>query len=311
GTLSSSASGSPLKSTIHSAGMKVLFGSIHPYEGMRSLRDEEEARIVFASLSGILRFFEAHGSAVQNAFTQDFAIPLLEKRCRVSLKPQQRKETLQLTVRTQPDLQEELYKIDQEHSGELVGTDEFILKDDLIPENAVLSIGMLPWDIIDVLRLDPKPVFQAQGEPLKPSVINQTDGLPIIMVQTSRPKAQLVIDRLQSEQSVTRICFNQGADSFSEVVYDLGIIETGAQSLYLFGEFIHDAPQHRQAREKWEHRCLQTQGRCGLVVAMGVTGKARGNPKLQHILALFEAIAISPDELGLGPMQLNLVPVFP
>jgi len=37
---------------------------------------------------------------------------------------------------------------------------------------------------------------------------------------------------------------------------------------------------------------------------MGATGATRGNPQPKDMLALFEARSISPEELGLGPLQM-------
>ncbi len=67
---------------------------------------------------------------------------------------------------------------------------------------------------------------------------------------------------------------------------------------------MQDDPEHQQAREKWEKRCQQTGGYCGLVVAMGVTGSSRGNPTLKDMLALFEAQYLEPKALAMGMLQL-------
>ena len=100
------------------------------------------------------------------------------------------------------------------------------------------------------------------------------------------------------------ICFNRGEDSFEDVVYDLGIFQTENGQLHLFGEFVEDDPVHVAARKKWDQRCKKTKGYCGLIIAQGLTGASRGNPKLKDMLALFEVKALSAKDMGLGPLQL-------
>jgi hypothetical protein len=45
-----------------------------------------------------------------------------------------------------------------------------------------------------------------------------------------------------------------------------------------------------------------------LVIAKGLTGASRGNPKLKDMMALFEVRSLSAQELGIG--TLRLVPQF-
>ena len=41
-------------------GVKPVFGSIHPLEGMRPFLDEEEASIMTVTLAALHRFFQRH-----------------------------------------------------------------------------------------------------------------------------------------------------------------------------------------------------------------------------------------------------------
>jgi hypothetical protein len=65
---------------------------------------------------------------------------------------------------------------------------------------------------------------------------------------------------------------------------------------------------HGEARKKWDIRCKNTKGWCGVIIAKGITGAARGNPQYRDMLALFEMRYVSPKELGIGPLQ--LMPMF-
>ena len=134
--------------------------------------------------------------------------------------------------------------------------------------------------------------------------------MPVVLIQTSRPKAQALIENLQAAGNLKGICFNPGEDPFSESSYDLGILQTGNEDLYLFGEFSSDAPAHLQARQQWDRRCQQTNGYCGLIIARGLKGASRGQPKLRDIMALFEAEALSAEALGMGMLQLMPQPEF-
>jgi hypothetical protein len=84
----------------------------------------------------------------------------------------------------------------------------------------------------------------------------------------------------------------------------LGLLQTEDGELFLFGEFLDDDPTHREARQKWNQRCKNTKGYCGLIIAKGLTGSSRGNPQLRDMMALFEARSLSPKDLGLGTLQL-------
>jgi hypothetical protein len=128
--------------------------------------------------------------------------------------------------------------------------------------------------------------------------------MPIILVQTSRPKALVLIEKIQEAGGLNAICFNQGRDDFGGFFYDLGILQTGNENLYLFAEFLRDDPVHIEARKKWDQRCKKNNGYCGLIIARGLKGSSRGNPQLKDMMALFEAKSLNPENLGMGVLKL-------
>lgn len=130
------------------------------------------------------------------------------------------------------------------------------------------------------------------------------DGLPVILIQTSRPKALTVIETIQAAGGIAGIGFNPGADPFEGERYDLGVLKTQGGEMFLFGEFVDDDPVHMSARKKWDERCKNTNGYCGLIVARGLMGASRGKPQLKDMMALFEGISLSPQDLGIGTLQL-------
>ncbi|MBD2388089.1 DUF6930 domain-containing protein [Cylindrospermum sp. FACHB-282] len=276
--------------------IQPTFGNIHPLEGLRSVLYEEEALVVFVALESLSRFIRDHRRQLQGEI-----FPPLSRRYRISVpESEEATKSVNVTVSTMPELAAELEEMaglgieEDDESGDPVFRS---LRDDLIPEDSFLSLGVVSWEMLEHLRQGVN--YHTVGE------IKQVgDGLPVILVQTSRPKAKTVIENIEAAGGLQAICFNPGADPFDGDRYDLGLLQTQNGDLYLFGEFLDDDPIHVEARKKWNQRCKNTQGYCGLIIAKGLTGATRGNPQLRDMMALFEARALSPKDLGLGTLQL-------
>lgn len=266
------------------------FGTIHPLEGLRIMLQEDEAAVLSVALEALHRFLKQH----HNKLEQDFQA--CQGRYRIpnpQSKNQPKESTLSVQVRTLPDVAADLLELGEEEPETPTHT---LLRDDLVPEGAQLGLGVLPWTTVEALRL------MGQLHPLPQSnLVEEGEGLPVVIVRTSRPKAKQLIENLRGEGGPQGICFNTGVDPFDGDRYDLEIVQTGNQDLHLFGEFPEDDPVHSMARKRWERRCRDTGGYCGLVVAMGVTS-VRPELQMRHILALFEMQALNPTRLGLGPM---------
>ncbi|MEB3228383.1 MAG: hypothetical protein VKJ27_08355 [Synechocystis sp.] len=283
-----------------------VFGSIHPLEGIRPFLDESEALTLYFALEGLRQFVKNNSGALSHD-----PIPPLHQRLRIKhpLHASDKTQELIINVATQPALAAE-FIAQLEGDGEM---DEFslgyfdddddddnqpVLQDDLIPDNAYMSLGMIPWDLVELIRVSPSVHYQAAAVSMK------GDGMPVLMIQTSRPKAKELINRLREEGPITGLGFNLGEDPWTETKYDLGVLKTQPGHLFLFGEFLFDSPTHKQARKNWERRCKATKGHCAVLIAMGVTGQSKGNPKLQHMLGYFETEFLSHQALGIGPLQL-------
>ncbi|UKO97419.1 DUF6930 domain-containing protein [Nostoc sp. UHCC 0870] len=274
------------------------FGTIHPLEGLRSVLYEEEAIAIFLALESLSRFIRDHRHQL---FADDF--PSVSHRYRISL-PEAKEDTksVSVTVATMPELAAELEEMaessmSEEEIDELDSNAFRSLRDDLIPEDSFLSLGVISWEMLESLR---KGVTHHQAGEIQPV----GDGLPVILIQTSRPKAKTVIESMEAAGGLNAICFNPGADPFDGDRYDLGLLQTQNGELFLFGEFLDEDPIHVEARKKWNQRCKQTKGYCGLIIAKGLTGASRGNPQLRDMMALFEARSLSPKDLGIGTLQL-------
>ena len=271
--------------------IQPVFGNLHPLEGIRSFLYDEEAIALVVVLEALHRFMRQHRSKLE-----DDAFPPISSRYKIPV-PEGAEAAVALVavkVTTMPDVAEELFA--------LVGEEEDIfpvIRDDLVPENSFLSLGVIPWETVERMRsqLD----HHQSGEPAEVG-----EGLPVILIQTSRPKAKTMIADIQAAGGIKGICFNPGSDPFVGDHYDLGLLQTGNDELHLFGEFAEDDPLHLQARKKWDQRCKKTKGYCGLVIAKGLTGASRGEPSLKDMVALFEVPAIGSEQLGLGTLERKL-----
>ncbi|HBL13164.1 MAG TPA: hypothetical protein DD379_17555 [Cyanobacteria bacterium UBA11162] len=281
------------------------FGTVHPLEGMRPFLYDEEALAIYIALEALHRFFR---TSYRQLAEEDF--PAINKRFRIPVPLEaDLKPTASVKVTTLPELASELLDMvgieedDDEEDDEEDDDDEMAvpLRDDLVPKDAFLSLGMLPWESVDLLRSGVD-FYQSK------EVTANGEGLPIVLIQTTRPKAKVLIEQLKMAGGVRGIGFNPGEDPFEGERYDLGILQTENSSLYLFGEFPEADPTHIAARKKWDQRCKKNKGYCALIIAKGLTGASRGNPQPNDMMALFEARSLSMKELGLGMLQ--LMPMF-
>jgi hypothetical protein len=283
------------------------FGNIHPLEGMRPFLYEEEAIATYAALIALKEFIATFEQQLQAddlpKLTQTMRIGIPEPAVvAVQSNPNPAKSiarTARVRIETLPQLSQELLKM---HLAMDLDDDfdplELQIREDLIPNSSFVSLGMMPWDRVEAIRRSvayhQTSEVQAVGE-----------GLPIVMIQTTRPKAREMIERIQCAGGVQGICFNPGEDPLAGDRFDLGILQLTDGEMQLFGEFYHENAMNIAARTKWHQRIQTTQGYCALVIAHGLTGKARGNPGIRDTTAFLETRSLSNDDLGLGTLQLT------
>ncbi len=275
------------------------FGAVHPLEGMRPFLYDEEAIALYVALDALHRFFRA---CYRQLAEDDY--PAISKRYRIPLPLEaELKSTASVKVATLPELASELLEMAELAEEEDFDEDDFDeaemavpLRDDLVPKDAFLSLGMMPWESVEMLRSGVE-WYQSR------EVTEAGEGMPVILIQTTRPKAKALIDQIKTAGGLKGICFNPGEDPFEGDRYDLGILQTENSSLYLFGEFPEADSTHVAARKKWDQRCKKIKGYCGLIIAKGLTGASRGNPQPRDMMAFFEARSLSARELGLGLLQ--------
>jgi hypothetical protein len=279
-----------LEAHLSPADVQPVFGNLHPLEGPRSFLYDEEAIALLVTLEALHRFFRDHQTKLL-----DGEFSAITSRYRIATLGTEDKSKVGVKVETMPDLAAELLEMgDLDEESELPA-----IRDDLVPEDSFLSLGVIPWEMVGVLRQSAN--LHQPGNPIEAG-----DGLPVVLIQTSRPKAKSMIEDIQNSGGLQAICFNPGEDPLGSKHYDLGLFQTGNGDLCLFGEFVEDDPVHAAARKKWNQRCQKTKGYCGLVIAKGLKGSTRGNPQVKDMVALFETKSLSAEDLGLGTLELRL-----
>ncbi len=268
------------------------FGNIHPMEGLRPFLYEEEAIaacVALAALKGFLTAFKRQLQADE--------LPSLTKRIEVRFPDTESIE--QVTVATLPELSAELLEmhlaLDADGETEFDPL-ELQIQEDLIPDDSFIKLEIMPWERVKSTR---RSVMYHQTSEVKAVGA----GLPIIIIQTTRSKAADIVERIQSAGGLLGICFNPIADP-DGANFELGILQLADGEMQLFGEFYAESDVQIDERKKWHQQSQKNKGYCGLIIAHGLTGKARENPGSKETIAFLETKSLSNDDLGLGTLQL-------
>ncbi|TVQ09254.1 MAG: hypothetical protein EA368_09945 [Leptolyngbya sp. DLM2.Bin27] len=289
------------------------FGSIHPLEGMRSQLADEEGATFLVAMEAIQRFVTRYRSQLEKpsskAIQGNYKIPNPEQNSGST--------TLKITVKTLPEVTAELADQTDEALGHappsLPGFP--VLRDDYVPEGAIIILTQYRRQVLATVGLDPLVTFQPQGTVFQkhasPADVFQTNGateppdLPVVLIQTSRPKAKTLIQQLQAAQGVQAVCFNPGSDPFSGDAFELGLLQTGDGELHLFAEYETNGSTDRKLLERWHQWQHDCNGACAVVIASGITGNSKGKPGVKDILGIFEARCKTPKDLHLPPLMLQ------
>jgi hypothetical protein len=285
-----------------SCDVQALFGSIHPYEGMRPLRDEEEVLPIYVALEALKNFIIDAEDYLSEEEIEAVSYSYLI----VSPKEE---ESISLTVSTMPELTGELINLIEEAEAEeeaKLAKHTFFLKDDLIPNGSLIALSMISWEIWGELHNKKKIYISSLPEISAPNEQRKVEGLPTILIQTTRPKAKVLIDKIKEEGGIKGITFNPGNDPYLNEDYDLGIIQTPENNLYIFAQFAKDDSNLYQGMRQWQKRAKKINNRCAVLIAMGASGSSRHNPQLKDMIGLFETNLISNRDLGLGTLTLDL-----
>ena len=312
------------------------FGSLHPLEGLRSQLAEEEAASLVVVLEALHRFFKKNDISVENFALQPvsnrFRIPNPVYQVDTPLEPlsdaKATSETISIKVSTLPEvsttfleetLNEEPLASDGTRSPLSAGVlgvenvaENAAIVDDSVPEGSLIMLGSHKEKDIEPLRNHRRVYYQqflSKPDELPASQANNGKiKWPILTIQTTRPKAKQLVERIKQEGGIRAICFNPGSDPMSGQVFQIGLIQTAKGRLHLFNEYEISDPTDGQALEKWANNSASNGGCCGCIIAAGSTGAKRGRPTIREVVAFFEAYAKLPEELGLTPLVMSYAP---
>ena len=281
--------------SIENRQIESFFGSLHPFEGMRPFLDEEEAKIIYAVLNGLARFCDRH----QTALTEE-PIEAISQSYRINLAfIDDKKQTISTKVSTLPQLTEELLDIGKSSYPDFLdGEIDIPIREDFVPDGSLVILTAISLETIEQVKQQQKTYHQFLNN------LPQRSELPAIFIQTTRPKAKQLIDRIQDAGGLKSICFNPGENQFTGECFNLGMLQTGDEELHIFAEYSQEDPEHIEIVEDWHQICELSHGNCLLIVAMGSTGNNRGNPQVKDILGCFEVKSIDGSDIGMGVLEL-------
>lgn len=281
------------------------FGSIHPLEGMRHELDEAEAVTLIVVLAALQQFFQAVPEPlnVLEPLKKQLQIPNPMSDVSSDISPEQ----CTVTVMSLPEISANLMAETEDMLVEEEMLAAPVLHDDLVPDGALILLTKLSTEQLNQLRSSktyPKIHRQLLS---KNQVRSGKADWPVVIIQTSRPKAARLVEQLQSLGGIQAMCFNPGHDPFNQTTFQLGIWQTGDGTFHLFHEYDIDDHRHHQALGKWNQQQVKSQGCCAIMIAAGVTGKSRGNPQPKDTMAFLEVRFCDPTALDLTPLVLNYI----
>jgi hypothetical protein len=279
------------------------FGSIHPLEGLRSQLADEEGATFIVAMEALQRFMSRYCDQLERpplkALKGRYKIPNPEKSGSAAV--------LNVTVKTLPEVTAELA---EQTDGALADDpnallDFPVLRDDYVPEGAIIILTQFRRQVLNTLRSEGAIAFQGCHDRASRNGAAATSDLPVVLIQTSRPKAKTLIQQLQQAQGVQAVCFNPGSDPFSGEAFDLGLLQTGDDELHLFAEYETSGSADRNLLDRWQQWQKECNGACAVIIASGITGSSKGKPTVKDILAVFEARSKTPKDLHLPPLLLQ------
>ncbi|MEM6835825.1 MAG: hypothetical protein AAF609_03135 [Cyanobacteria bacterium P01_C01_bin.120] len=269
------------------------FGSLHPLEGLRHKLELEEVAVLRVCLEALNRFFQAHETALSQTDFPDISStyrlpdPLGTAR-------------LPVQISTCPDITAQIAVAEGVDTAEdtLPGFNLPRFRDDYVPEGAMVLLTRLSQATLKALRLSEK----FQGGTQSP---RNLASMPVVAIQTSRPKAKKLAEQLQAAEGIAAICFNPGSDPISGDELQLGLLHTGNGDFHLFIEFLSVDAHDSKLLDQWQQWCQASNGYCGVMIASGVTGAARGKPGFKESVAFFETTLKTPKDLNIPPLQMS------
>ncbi len=264
-----------IKHLIHSFGWRTKthypsLGVFHPLEGERTFLQEEEVLALTVALESLVQFFTQH-----------------KKSFRIGVFPELQASYIPTTVPEPSPV--EITTLVEESRGIISLTGEYdeesFIKRYIIPKNSLLQLTFVDPESLEGLR------SVAQYRVLKEKKTKTKEGpRPIILIQNSKPLITQLIKDFAEEGNLEGISFVP-----TEETGELGLFITGNGNFHLFEE-LYQQDDRSSIFKHWKQECQESKS-CVVILAMGIRGKTRGNPKPNHILAYYEIDYISQEKL--------------
>jgi hypothetical protein len=178
-----------------------------------------------------------------------------------------------VAVSTMPTVMQEFQEMSDDDDGPNV-------MDDLLPEHVIIGSGAVSWELLKILQLS-VPNFKVE---LPKKALG--DGLPVIILRTTRTKANKMIQHILGAGGLLGLAF----EMLEEAPILFGILALGDGQLQLIGEFVRSQVEMMVERSP--------DGRCALIVAEGATKKSLpGPPRNKDILAVLETHLVDLDDV--------------
>ncbi len=283
-----------------------VFGSLHPLEGIRPFLDEEETLAIYVALKGLERFW----GEFQAKLTEENAE--LHKNYKIAL-PQGENlpQSVSVKISTMPALNEELWQMEEEfgvdddddedwdwdEDDEDIESVQIPIGNDLIPPRSIVSIGNISGETIKTLQQSTDVYCQT------PKKFPIGKNMPVAIVQTTRPKAKILLEELQAEGGLRSVCFQLAPDDRGDM-YNFGVLQTANSNIHLLARYnLLRQPNHFTEMKQWQEGYDRSKGYCALIVATGASGSSKKNPQLKDMVGLFIAKVVTVEELSVNTMK--------
>ncbi|MFN3361204.1 MAG: hypothetical protein ACK421_07260, partial [Pseudanabaenaceae cyanobacterium] len=246
------------------------FGVLHPLEGDREFLYAEETLAITATLDVLVQFFRQY----KKQFRHDKFPPLT-----ATYTPSSVADPTPITIKTLVAESEEIVSFvapDLEENN--------LIEEGLLPRGSLLRLTFFDSGLLEIIR-NIVPYAVTKDWRLRDK------EYPVLLVQNTRPEITLLINTLQKQEDLQKLGF-MPLESREEV----GLFITGSGNIYGFEEFGREWQGH-PAFKHWKQVCQNNEG-CIVLLAMGLKGKSKGNPRPSHILAYYEVDYIGAEDLA-------------
>lgn len=262
-----------VKQMLHNFGWKLKtnyphFSILHPLEGERGFLQEEEVLALTATLEALILFFSEYKKQLR---------PRQFPSLRATYMPTSVPQPCSIEILTLVEESKQILSLSGEYD------EEEVIGRYLIPHNSLIHLTSLNQKNVEEFR---------NFAPTKELSDNWIKHLrqPIVLIQNSRNEIKSLISSLQEEENPKGICvvpYNP---------FEIVLLITGSGNIFLLDK-TYRCGEELLSFNRWKKEC-QEKRQCVVILAMGIRGKTRGNPKPNHILGYYELEFIDHKELG-------------